>query len=162
MSALEPLIKPAFDLVRDGAVLDVKSEANVNRLAYALPQGTTYEEYAPWSSNLGVLRQVYYESEPVTGAPVELKFTVRWEYTVAQQYIENVDVDIRADIFTGYTLDASIQFSNPRTVDNAGLEMAQIPFKITVRRSHPVYGIKQSVMHGEIRGDGGGYLNPPE
>lgn len=160
VSILEPLLKTAYDLLRDGATLNISSQGN-NRLAYAIPAGSNYADYAPWNPTRGIVRQIYMEEEPVTTLQVEVKFAVTWEYTQAQQYIENVDLDVTADIPTTYTVDAAIEFTNPRMDESSGLEMAVIPFKVNVNRSHPLYGIRQVVMHGEIRGDGTGYFNPP-
>jgi len=100
-----------------------------------------------------------FEQDVITTAAVELDFRFTWTSSAALQYVDDVFVGVLPSIATGYSLDASVEFRPPQLGANSdGLEMARIPFIISVTRSHPLLGIKGFRAEGFVQGDGNGNI----
>jgi hypothetical protein len=156
MSALDIVAEKAFDLVSQGASVSVRSSAG-GAIARALPSGSSADEWGPWSDQ--ELRQVYYEQDPVTTSAVEIDFTISYVISAAGQYIDRVYADTAVKCPTPFSLNARIEFRDAY-LDSSGLDVAVIPFMVSVERSHPILGVVVSRASGILRGDGTSSFDP--
>lgn len=145
-----------FDLVSQGASVSVNSSVG-GSIARALPSGSNAEDWGPWSNQ--ELRQVYYEQDPVTTSAVEIDFTISYAISAAGQYIDRVYADTAVKCPTPFSLDARIQLRDAY-LDSSGLEVAVIPFMVSVERNHPILGAVVSRSSGILRGDGRSSFDP--
>ena len=152
MSILETLTEKTFDIVTQNAKSSVTAGMTA-KIACAFPQGEDPQSYGPWADQ--DLRQVYFEQDPVTTAAVEIDFRISYKTSAAGQYIDEVFVDTIVKVPIAYSLDARIDFRDASLGHNLdGLEMASIPYVVSVVRSHPVLGIQSGRADGVLQGDG--------
>jgi hypothetical protein len=152
MSVLESIVEKTFDLVTQNAKASVTS-VSATKVACAFPKGSDPAEFGPWSNQ--ELKQVSFEQDPVTTSGVEIDFRISYKTSAAGQYLDEVFVDSLVKVPVPFSLDARIDFRDLSLEQNSdGLEMAAIPFVVTVARSHPVFGAQSFRADGVLRGDG--------
>lgn len=152
MSLLETILEKTFELVTKNASASVIAGVST-KVACAFPKGSDPGDFGPWSDQ--ATKQVSFEQDPVTTSGVEIDFRITYKTSAAGQYLDEVFVDSLVKVPTPFSLDAKIDFRDAALSQNLdGLEMAVIPFVVTVARSHPLFGVQASRADGILRGDG--------